>query len=84
MTVHNIRPASHPPADTLPGMSLRTTLAVCRWWFWALRADCSGEWDHTISRLFGGFYGAAVGVVVAFVWWCGRCCWMDKRDGKTF
>ena len=53
MTIHELRPAPHTPADTLPGASLRTTLAVCRWWSWALRTDCSGEWDHTISRLIG-------------------------------
>lgn len=31
--------------------------AVARWWFWALRFDCSGEWDHTISRLQGALAG---------------------------
>ncbi len=31
--------------------------AVARWWFWALRFDCSSEWDHTISRLQGALAG---------------------------
>ncbi len=53
MTIHHLNPAPHNPPAVAPGLSLRTTLAVCRWWFWALRVDCSGEWDHTISRVVG-------------------------------
>ncbi len=52
MTIHHLIPVSRCAAHTLP-VTTRTALAVCRWWFWALRVDCSGEWDHTISRLDG-------------------------------
>ncbi len=52
MTVNHLIPTARHAAHTLP-VTTRTALAVCRWWFWALRVDCSGEWDHTISRLDG-------------------------------
>lgn len=50
-TIHHL-PVATVVAQTLP-ITTRMALSACRWWFWALRADCSAEWDHVISRLEG-------------------------------